>query len=565
MVYLILIIRTFFGKFQLIILLLNILLGLIPVGSIAFFSKIVSSITEKTDFSNFLLYGVALMLCIILGPIVTDLIRVYSLKFEAETTKLCTTSMDKYYQEKDFLLLQSSSFQNKLMIVQSTDQIIVDVFDTVFMGVRSLVTLAGSLGLMIIFPKTIIFLVILLGIISLMINRYIGSLQFKQQMELIESGRVNQKKANEILNVQNHPSTYFYNIIHQLKYFWVKQYDVITGKKIKQISKITKVNILAEIVQGGGFLVICTIIWFSGAIAASSVIIILQGTSNLQSSIGQLGDTYTKLRDLKMKISYVKDYLMLLLHEKKISLKSKKDLTTMITHSNSLNSNFSINQMIFSFPGSEQHIINITSPVSFFSGEITLIKGGNGAGKSTFLNCILGMYHVENLEISFDEKKICDSINLKKIMRDESAVVFQHNLQLMGSVKFNLYKFKNEFINKKYEINEYVSSLYDLHKDRVLDLEVEDGVGLSGGQWQCIYLARVFNDEKKIIILDEPSNHLDENKVDMLIRDIKKLKRDNKIVILISHDPRLEEISNTTLFINDGCIKGITRSKETVI
>lgn len=398
-----------------IILLLNILLGLIPVGSVAFFSKIVSSITEKTDFSDFLFYGLALMLCIILGPIVTDLIRIYSLKFEAETTKLCTNSMDKYYQEKDYLLLQSSSFQNKLMIVQSTDQIIVDVFDTVFMGVRSLVTLVGSLGLMIIFPKTIIFLVIFLGVISLMINRYIGSLQFKQQMELIESGRVNQKKANEILNVKNHPSIYFYDIIHPLKYFWGKQHDTITDKKIKQISKITKVNILAEIVQGGGFLVICTIIWFSGAITASSVIIILQGTANLQNSISQLGDAYTKLRDLRMKIFYVKDYLTLLLDEKKFSLKSGQDLTPTIIRPGSLHSIFSINQMIFSFPGSNQNIVDITSPISFSSGEITLIKGGNGAGKSTFLNCILGMYHVENLEISFDEKKIFDSLNLKKL------------------------------------------------------------------------------------------------------------------------------------------------------
>lgn len=561
----ILIIKTFFGKFQMIILLLNILLGLIPVGSIAFFSKIVSSITEKTDFSDFLFYGLALMLCIILGPIVTDLIKIYSLKFEAQTTKLCTTSMDKYYQGKDYLSLQSSSFQNKLMIVQSTDQIIVDVFDTVFMGVRSLVTLVGSLGLMIIFPKTIIFLVIFLGVISLMINRYIGSLQFKQQMELIESGRINQKKANEILNVKNHPSTYFYDIIHQLKYFWGKQYDNITDKKIKQISKITKVNILAEIVQGGGFLVICTIIWFSGAITASSVIIILQGTANLQSSISQLGDAYTKLRDLIMKIFYVKDYLTLLLDEKKISLESGQDLTPTIVRPSSLHSNFSINQMIFSFPDSNQNIVDITSPISFSSGEITLIKGGNGAGKSTFMNCILGMYHVENLEISFDGKKVFDSLNLKKIMRSESAIMFQHNLQLMGSVKFNLHKFNNEFINEKYEINKYAASLYDLHKDRVLDLEVENGVGLSGGQWQCIYLARIFKDEKKIFILDEPSNHLDEYKVDMLIRDLRKLRRENKIVILISHDPRLEEISDTTLFINDGCIKEITRSQETVV
>lgn len=558
-----LILKTFFGRYQLYILFLNILLGLIPVGSILFFSKIVSAITEKTDFSVFLIYGSSLMLCIVTGPIITDLIKIYSLKFESETTKLCTNSMDKYYQEKDYLLIQSSKFQNKLMIIQSTDRIISSVFESVFLGVRNLITLFGSVGLMIIFPKIIIFLVVLLGAVSILINRYIGNLLFNQQMELIESGRIDQKKANEILNVKNHPSTYFYNIISHLKFLWGNHYDVLTGKKIKQISRITRINTFYEFVQGGGFLTICTIIWFSGAISASSVIIILQGTTNLQSSMSQLGDTYTKLRDLRMKIFYIEDYLNLLIQEKHGVFQYRD--SRLITSSHSVDTIFSIDNMTFSFPGTNQKIINVTSPISFSSGEITLIKGGNGAGKSTLLNCILGLYHVKNLEMTFNDQKINDSLNLKELMKRESAVIFQHNLQLMGSIKFNLHKFKNEIIDENYEISKYVASLYELYNEKILDLEVEGGIGLSGGQWQCIYLSRMFREEKSIYILDEPSNHLDEDKVKLLINDIKKLKKENKLIILISHDPRLERITDRTLFFNNNCIEEVTQLRETMV
>ena len=74
------------------------------------------------------------------------------------------------------------------------------------------------------------------------------------------------------------------------------------------------------------------------------------------------------------------------------------------------------------------------------------------------------------------------------------------------------------------------------------------GGNLSGGQKKIIHLLRIeLNDFTKIIILDEPSNGLDETTRNNIVSYIQYLNSKNKMILLITHDPYFKTISDKVL------------------
>ena len=74
---------------------------------------------------------------------------------------------------------------------------------------------------------------------------------------------------------------------------------------------------------------------------------------------------------------------------------------------------------------------------------------------------------------------------------------------------------------------------------------IHHGVNVSGGQKRLILLLRCFFHSAKIFILDEPTDNLDENLTNYVLKLLKRLQ-ENHTVICISHDPRLSSIFSNT-------------------
>jgi ABC-type transport system involved in cytochrome bd biosynthesis fused ATPase/permease subunit len=115
--------------------------------------------------------------------------------------------------------------------------------------------------------------------------------------------------------------------------------------------------------------------------------------------------------------------------------------------------------------------------------------------------------------------------------------LFDANLYENTTLEFNsqyknLEKFKNSLkeANLLKELSGYLNNKNQLtgHK----------GSKLSGGQIQRISISRIFYNPKKIIILDEPTNNLDEFNKKIILRNIYKLKKD-RILIILSHDKKI--------------------------
>lgn len=209
----------------------------------------------------------------------------------------------------------------------------------------------------------------------------------------------------------------------------------------------------------------------------------------------------------------------------------------------------------FKYPNSDKYVLkNINLTIN--NNESIALVGENGAGKSTLALILAGFYKSYEGEIFINGK------NFKKLDYDYNSLVsavFQDSQILPFSIKENiLLDDSNKNLEKTYgltHLNKIIES-YDKKDDqtllRILD---DDGVDLSGGQKQKLYLARsIEKNSSKLLILDEPTAQLDalaERELYTLYNDLIK----DKSSIFISHRLASTKFCNRIVYLKDGEIK----------
>ena len=97
-----------------------------------------------------------------------------------------------------------------------------------------------------------------------------------------------------------------------------------------------------------------------------------------------------------------------------------------------------------------------------------------------------------------------------------------------------------------------LANLRDLIKSTELEkIQIkEQGQNLSGGQIQCIGLARALYRDPKILIFDEPTNNIDMYTKNRFIKNLKRMAN-NKICIIVTHDNELIQNCDKNIIINN--------------
>ena len=187
-------------------------------------------------------------------------------------------------------------------------------------------------------------------------------------------------------------------------------------------------------------------------------------------------------------------------------------------------------------------------------GKKYAIVGGSGAGKTTLVNIINGIYRQNIGDILVDgypiEDKYRQYINL-------FATVGQNTFLFNSTVQENITLTEKDSANHLVDACK-ISGVSELIKDQKCKLEQiiqENGENLSGGQKQKIALARAIYHEKPILILDEGMSAIDKKSA----YDIEKRLLDRKNVTLLSithdiHSPLLKEYDEI-IFLVDGRIE----------
>lgn len=174
-------------------------------------------------------------------------------------------------------------------------------------------------------------------------------------------------------------------------------------------------------------------------------------------------------------------------------------------------------------------------------GEVVLIMGPSGAGKSTFLTIAGSLQKPTSGEVLINDEDISD-FSAKK--RNELR------LNKIGFVlqAYNLVPFLT--VNEQFTLVDKVKKQNNISREELQDLLKQLGITdlvkkypseLSGGQQQRAAIARALYANPEILLADEPTASLDTKNVEevgQLFKDLAK-KRD-KVVMLVTHDPRLE-------------------------
>lgn len=184
-------------------------------------------------------------------------------------------------------------------------------------------------------------------------------------------------------------------------------------------------------------------------------------------------------------------------------------------------------------------------------GEVVLLLGTNGAGKSTVLNLIAGLYEPDSGEVLADGVPLADLDMIA--LRSQMGVVSQDPLLLPASVHDNIAFGRPEIRTDQVEAaarragaTEFIAALPDGYATAVGD----DGVLLSGGQRQRIAIARALLGEPALLMLDEPTTHLDHEGLESLVASLRG--ENTPAVLLISHEPSLAETADRVLELRGG-------------
>ena len=195
--------------------------------------------------------------------------------------------------------------------------------------------------------------------------------------------------------------------------------------------------------------------------------------------------------------------------------------------------NIKFTDVCFKYFDGREVLKNINLEVN--PGEKIALVGPSGVGKTTLVSLIPRFYDPQTGSIEIDGMDI-RTIDINSL-RSQIALVTQENILFNCSIKENIFFGKPQATEK--EIIEaarkaHVLEFVDKFQDGFETFVGENGSKLSGGQRQRVALARSFIKDAPILILDEPTSHLDKESEEYIQEAIDELVK-NRTVIIIAH------------------------------
>ena len=204
--------------------------------------------------------------------------------------------------------------------------------------------------------------------------------------------------------------------------------------------------------------------------------------------------------------------------------------------------------------GKLQILKNIS--VSFEKGKFYAIMGRSGSGKSTLVN-ILGL--LDNFD---DGDYYLNDINVKQLNDKTKSKIRGLNIGFVFQSFYlnkNLTAYENiilpTYINDKMDDTERKSRVLNIMKKlEIIDRKEHKPSSLSGGEQQRVAIARALINNPDIIIADEPTGNLDSSNELEVLKILKEISKQGKIVSVVSHNPIIKNYADILYKINDGKI-----------
>lgn len=291
------------------------------------------------------------------------------------------------------------------------------------------------------------------------------------------------------------------------------------------------ISVLIEVAAFGITQVMSLMAVFAGKLSIGQFTLYFQQAFNLANGASGMLDNYSSM---SMRNKSVDQYFEILAYpnqivspKKAVSLGSSKDFK------------IEFHNVSFRYPESKRYILKDFNLIINPGDKIALV-GENGAGKSTLIKLLLRFYDATEGEI------LINGVNIKELnlaeWHTQVGALFQDFIKYQFTFRENVIYGDADKQKDELAIKEAIKKsgadafLKDLPNgfEQVVGKTFEEGIDLSGGQWQKLALARAFFRDAPLLILDEPTSAIDAKAEYEIFERVQQLQKD-KTVIIISH------------------------------
>lgn len=431
----------------------------------------------------------------------------------------------------------------------SPHDLVLSIFDTTLIFLRDTISI---LGIAYLFTRIswrffIIFLIILVPVLwcdyrsTIIIQRMHREQSYAERELAYYDDLLSNKYALHELKIMNS--------IKYIQKVWNNKAQIVLGEHIKtttksqllMLSSTLLLLVFSALVMG---LLLKDVI--ARLISIGVFISLVNSIQSIYSISFSLSDSITSLS----RKSYQIEYIEKLLSMTEAVVGTQKISTEKCT--------ISFDHVNFTYPNTEKRILkDVTFTIS--PNEKVCIVGRNGAGKSTIIKLLCGLYTPDSGSIRVNGININDVApdSVKKIR----SVVFQDYFKYFSTIRENVsygnidQKFNDSEIKMALSCAQFTDSLLSLPNSletHLGDLE-DDGVDLSGGQWQRIAIARACFLKSSFIAFDEPTASLDPVAESLMYHTFAEVLKDYGY-ILISHRLASAKLADRIIVMDDGQI-----------
>jgi ATP-binding cassette subfamily C protein len=373
---------------------------------------------------------------------------------------------------------------------------------------------------------------IFLNIIKKRVKKY-GKIEQQERKHMINS--VNQGlgglKESRVLNKEG----FFIDT------FWDAIQKIAVAARFKEVANQVTKPFIETLAVVGMLIIILIIIWQGRDIESTIPILALFGaaTVKLMPAFKEMVNALTNVRYAIYSVNPVHDDLKSLRRDVRRSEKDTGEADF------DFSKKIEVKDLTYFYPDSDTPAVDSIN-LSIKHGEAIALIGPSGAGKTTFVDIILGLLESTSGDIFVGDMGVKNHL---KAWQKHIGYIPQSIFLGDFSIKQNIaWGIPDEEVDiesltnalEAAQLREFVESLPD-----GINTEVgERGVRLSGGQRQRIGIARALYHNPDVLIMDEATSALDNETESFVIEAIEKLKG-NRTIIMIAH--RLSTVKNCDL------------------
>ncbi len=459
----------------------------------------------------------------------------------------------------DLYQFENAEFYDKMERARQQTTSRTVLLSLVLTQMQEIISLVSLVVGLIIFSPWLILLLVLAVIPS-----FIGELHFNMRSYSMTRSWTQERRELDYLRYLGASNESAKEVkIFNLAGYLARQFGILADKyyqanKKLAISKSTWAGLLSALgtLAYYGAYVVIIIQTISGMISLGTLTFLAGSFKRMQSGLQGIMLRFSQISSHSLYLSDLFDFFEI---QPQIV-----DNPNMIPFPNPMKKGFRFENVSFKYPDTDRYAIRNLS-FTLGVGEKIALVGENGAGKTTLIKLLARLYDPTEGHIYVDDIDIRD-IELSSL-RQNIGIIFQDFIRLHFTAKENITIGNIEYVTTENDHNGQLDQKIKIAAEKSLASEVietlpegldqmlgrrfDNGMDLSGGQWQKIALARAYMRDAQLLILDEPTSALDARAEHQVFHRFTELM-DGKSAVIISHRFSTVRVADRILFLEMG-------------